>query len=163
MEEEELMEDVFSKIKEMYASEFPIRDVPIIKEDEGCIELLDLLLDTKSPVAMVYNDEDKFMGILTIKSLISLLTPRKTDISDVLSRTHVLSCITAFDLVKRDIPIIKDSDSIERVAGLMKKYNTVFLPRCREKKGKLEGMIFLLDIIETLRDNWVGACLDVDL
>jgi len=44
----------------------------------------------------------------------------------------VLSCITAFDLVKRDLPIVKDNDDISRVAGLMDKYDTIFLPRCRE-------------------------------
>jgi len=162
MEEEKLMEDVFSKIKEMKANEFPVREVPIINEDTGCIELLDKLLEEDSPVAIVMDDEDKFMGILTIKNLLSLLKPRKTDISDILSRTHVLSCITAFDLVKRDLPLVKDDDNIERIAGLMDKYDTIFLPRCRERKGKIEGMIFLTDIIHTLKDNWVGACLDED-
>ncbi|MHA1668273.1 MAG: CBS domain-containing protein [Candidatus Heimdallarchaeaceae archaeon] len=132
MEEAELMEDVFSKIKEMKASDFPVREVPKIKEETRCIELLDLLLEQKSPVAMVF-DDDNFLGILRIENLLSLLKPRKTDISDVLARTQVLSCITAFDLVKRDSPIVKDNDDISRVAGLMDKYDTIFLPRCRER------------------------------
>ncbi len=162
MEDEEIMEDVFSKIKEMKAIDFPIRKVPIIREEIGCIELLDLLIEQKSPVVMVYDKEDKFLGILRIENLLSLLKPRRTDISDVLSRTHVLSCITAFDLVKRDTPVVKDSDEISRVAGLMDKYDTIFLPRCKERKAEIEGMIFLSDIIQTLRDNWVGACVDYD-
>ncbi|MHA1397575.1 MAG: CBS domain-containing protein [Candidatus Heimdallarchaeaceae archaeon] len=132
MEEAELMEDVFSKIKERKASDFPVREVQKIKEETRCIELLDLLLEQKSPVAMVFDDDDNFLGILRIENLLSLLKPRKTDISDVLARTQVLSCITAFDLVKRDLPIVKDNDDISRVAGLMDKYDTIFLPRCRE-------------------------------
>ena len=162
MEYEEIMEDVFTKIKEMKAIDFPIREVPKIKEETGCIELLDLLIEEKSPVAMVFDDKEKFLGILRIENLLSLLKPRETDISDVFARTHVLSCITAFDLVKRDLPIVKDGDDISRVAGLMDKYDTIFLPRCKERKGKIEGMIFLSDIIIALRDNWVGACMDKD-
>ena len=162
MEDAEIMEDVFSKIKEMRAIDFPIRKVTRIKEETGCIELLDLLLQERCPVAMVFDDKDKFLGILRIENLLSLLKPRKTDISDVLARTHVLSCITAFDLVKSGLPIVKDSDEISRVAGLMDKYDTIFLPRCKERGGNIEGMIFFSDIIQALRDNWDGACIDID-
>ncbi|MHA1222491.1 MAG: hypothetical protein ACTSSG_00970 [Candidatus Heimdallarchaeaceae archaeon] len=62
MEEAELMEDVFSKIKERKASDFPVREVQKIKEETRCIELLDLLLEQKSPVAMVFDDDDNFLG-----------------------------------------------------------------------------------------------------
>lgn len=156
------MEDVFSQIKEMKVKDFPIQKVPRINEDTGCAELLDFLVEEKSSVAMVFDDQNKYIGILTIKDLLSLLRPRRTDITDVLSRSQVLSCITAFDLVRRNTPIVKEEDSIENVARLMDKFDIVFLPRCAERKGEIEGMIFLSDIITALRDNWVGACMDDD-
>lgn len=156
------MEDVFSTIKEMKAKEFPVREVPIIREDSSCSELLDFLVEEESLVAMVINDKEEFVGIITMRHLLSLLRPRQTDITRVLSRTRVLSCITALDLLRSDIPIVKDEDNIERVAGLMDKYNTVFLPRQADRKSEVKGLIFLQDILRTLKNNWVGSCVDMD-
>ena len=97
-----------------------------------------------------------------MRHLVRLLAKRKTDITDVLSKTHVLSCITALDLLRSDIPVIKDDDKIEQVAELMEKYNTIFLPRQVDRKSKIEGLIFFEDIVKTLKENWVGACIDMD-
>ena len=156
------MEDVFSKVKEMKAKEFPTRKVSIINEDVGCSDLLDYLTDEENPVTMVFNDKGKYQGIITLDNLITLLEPRKTDITEVLTRTHVLSCITAFDLIKSSTPVINDDDTIEKVAGLMDKYNTIYLPRRTNRKSEITGMIFLKDIIKVLKENWVGACIDMD-
>ena len=52
---EDIMEDVFTKVKEMKASEFPLRKVPIVYEDTSCSDLLNFLVEDKSLVAMVYN------------------------------------------------------------------------------------------------------------
>ncbi len=156
------MEDVFSKVKEMKAKDFPLREVSKVNEDVGCSDLLDLLLEEGKPVAMVYNDKDEFQGLISVRNLLSLLKPRKTDITDVFAQTHVLSCITAFDLVNSGVPIVNDEDDIERVAGLMDKYNTTYLPRRIDRKHEIKGMIFLRDIIELLRENWFGACIDMD-
>ncbi len=159
---EDIMEDVFSKIKEMKAKDFPIRKVPIIYDYTSCSVLLDFLVVDKSLVAMVYNEKEEFVGLLTMRHLLSLLRPRHTEITEVFSRTHVLSCVTAFDLLRADIPLVRDEDNIERVAGLMEKYNTVFLPRQADRKSKVEGLIFLEDILKTLQENWAGACIDMD-
>ena len=162
MKEEELMEDVFSKVKDMKAKEFPVRKAPIVYEDTSCSVLLDFLVEDKSLVAMVFNHDNEYIGILTIRHLIKLLSRRKTEITEVLARTHVLSCITALDLLRSDIPIIKDDDTIEKVAELMERYNTIFLPRQVDRRSKVEGLIFFEDILRTLKENWVGACIDMD-
>ena len=156
------MEDAFSKVKDMRAKEFPLRKVPILYEDTSCSVLLDFIVEDKSLVAMVYDHENEYIGILTMRHLLKLLSKRKTDLTDVLAKTHVLSCITALDLLRSDIPIIKDDDTIEKVAELMEKYNTVFLPRQVDRKSKIEGLIFFEDILRTLKENWVGACIDMD-
>jgi predicted transcriptional regulator len=159
---EDIMEDAFSKVKEMKAVDFPLRKVPILYEDTNCSVLLDFIVEDKSLVAMVYNHKNEYIGILTMRHLVKLLSKRRADITDVLARTHVLSCITALDLLRSDIPIIKDDDNIEKVAELMEKYNTVFLPRQVDRKAKVEGLIFFEDILRTLKENWVGACIDLD-
>jgi len=156
------MEDVFSSIREMKAKEFPIRKVPIVYEDTSCSVLLDFLVEDKSLVAMVFNHTNEFVGILTIRNLLKLISRRKTEITEVLARTHVLSCITALDLLRSDIPIIKDEDKIEKVVGLMERYNTIFLPRQVDRKSKVEGLIFFEDILKTLKEKWVGSCIDMD-
>jgi CBS domain containing-hemolysin-like protein len=159
---EDIMEEVFTRVKEMKAKDFPIRKVPIVYEDTSCSDLLNFLVEDKSLVAMVFNHKNEFIGLLTIRNMLNLLSPRKTDLTDVLTRTHVLSCITALDLLQSDIPIVKDEDNIERVAGLMKNYNTVFLPRQSERKSMVKGLIFLEDILGTLQQNWIGSCIDMD-
>jgi len=156
------MEDVFSSIREMKAKEFPIRKVPIVYEDTSCSVLLDFLVEDKSLVAMVFNHTNEFVGILTIRNLLKLISRRKTEITEVLARTHVLSCITALDLLRSDIPIINDEDKIEKVVGLMERYNTIFLPRQVDRKSKVEGLIFFEDILKTLKEKWVGSCIDMD-
>jgi predicted transcriptional regulator len=156
------MEEVFSRVKKLKAKELPLRKVPILYEDTSCSVLLDFIVEDKSLVAMVFNHQNEYIGILTMRHLLKLLSKRKSEITEVLSRTHVLSCTTALDLLRSDIPIIKDDDTIEEVAELMEKYNSIFLPRQVDRKSKVEGLIFFEDIIRTLKDRWVGSCLDID-
>jgi len=154
------MEGVFSSVKEMKAKEFPVRKAPIVYEDTSCSVLLDFIVEDKSSVAMVFNHKNEFIGLLTIRNMLNLLSPRKTDLTEVLTRIHVLSCITALDLLQADIPIVKDEDNIEKVAGLMKNYNTIFLPRQSDRKSMVKGLIFLEDILRTLQQNWIGSCME---
>lgn len=156
------MEDVFSKIKEMKADEFPVREVPKILGSSGCSDLLDFLVDDKSLAAMVVDDNGEYIGLITLRHLLSLISTKHTEIIEIFSRTHVLSCITALDLLRSDIPIVKDEDTVEKIATLMERYNTVFLPRSTDRKSKVKGLIFLADIMKVLKDNWVGACMDFD-
>ena len=156
------MEDAFSKIKEMKAKDFPIRKVRMLYEDTNCSVLLDFIVEDKSLVAMVLNHDNEFIGILSIRNLVKLLSRRKTELTEVLASTHVLSCITALDLLRSDIPIVKNEDKIENVVELMERYNTIFLPRQVDRKSKVEGLIFFEDIVKELKENWTGACIDID-
>lgn len=154
------MEDIFSSIKEMKVTEFPIRKVPTIREDLSCMELIDSFLSDTSPITIVVDEDGKYTGVLTIKDILPLLQKRKTDIHDALMRSRVLSCITACDLVKRQLPTINDNDDIFTVANIMESHDTVFLPRVKERKGEILGVIALMDILNGVKTIWDCSCLD---
>ncbi len=157
---DETMEEIFSSIKEMKVTEFPIRKVPTIHEDLSCMELIDSFLIDTSPITIVVDEDGKYTGVLTIKDILPLLQKRKTDIHDALMRSRVLSCITACDLAKRQLPPIKDDDEISTVANLMEIHDTVFLPRVKDRKGEILGVIALMDILGEVKSRWDCACDD---
>lgn len=159
---DQTIEDVFSEIKEMKASEFPIRKVKRIQEDISCMDLIDSFIKETSPITIVVNDEGKYTGVLTIKSILPLLQRRKTDLHEAISRSRVLSCVSACDLAKKQFPIVLDDDEINVVASLMESYDTAFLPRAKERKGEIIGTIALMDILAKVKENWIGACKDIE-
>lgn len=155
---EQDIEDIFSSIRNMKASDFPIRPAPTINEGLNCMELIESFLNVDSPITIVVNDDGKYIGVLTIKDTLPLLKKRKTDIHDSLSRSRVLSCITACDLAKRQLPIITDNDDITSVATLMETHDTIFLPRVKERKGAILGVISLMDILKEVKEDWDCVC-----
>lgn len=157
---DQAIEDLFAEVRGMKAKEFPIREVATVNQDLSCIELIDSFLDQSAPLTLVTNDEGKYIGVLTIKDILPLLQKRRTDLRDVLLRTQVLSCITAFDLAKRQLPTIMDDDEVIRIAGLMASYDVVYLPRVKERKGPVVGVISLLDILAQIKEYWNCACSD---
>ena len=159
---DQIIEDIFSEIKEMKAAEFPIRKVKRIHEDISCMDLIDSFINETSPVTIVVDDEGKYTGVLTIKDILPLLQKRRTDLHEAITRSRVLSCVSACDLAKKQFPIVLDDDEINVVASLMESYETAFLPRAKERKGEIIGTISLMDILAKVKESWVYACENIE-
>ncbi|MCG3223484.1 MAG: hypothetical protein H7647_03390, partial [Candidatus Heimdallarchaeota archaeon] len=56
---DQTMEEIFSSIKEMKVTEFPIRKVSTIHEDLNCMELIDSFLNDTSPITIVVDEDGK--------------------------------------------------------------------------------------------------------
>ncbi len=66
--------------------------------------------------------------------------------------------MTAFDLAKRQLPTVSDDDPVVVIASMMASYDVVYLPRVKERKGPILGVISLMDILAQVKDSWDCAC-----
>lgn len=155
---DQTLEDMFAEIRDMKAENFPVHEVSTVSEDISCIDLINSFLEQSSPITIVTDEKDKYIGILTIKDILPLLQKRKTDLHDALLRSRVLTCMTAFDLAKRQLPTVSDDDSVLVIASIMDSYDVVFLPRVKERKGPILGVISLMDILAQVKESWDCAC-----
>lgn len=145
-------QDLLIKFREIEAKEFPLRKVATIEEETQIFDIFTAILDQDFAILKVRNKKNKDCGFITLMDILGLFIPKSAEIHAVLSSEQVLSSTRAIDLAKTHFPVIYDDSTLSEIAGLMRKYETNFLPRADSKKdSEIKGLILLRDIIAGCR------------
>ena len=153
---DENLENFFAQASNIEAKDIPLRRVPSISSDKCCRELFSSFFDLNVKVMIVFDDKERYQGILTEYEFLVLFTPRHSDIHDTFSRAHLFTHTSAGDLANTRLPKVKDDDTVKKIAELMTKYETSILPRIDKKGAEVKGIIMLRDIIQHVKQIWTS-------
>ncbi|MFW9924643.1 MAG: CBS domain-containing protein [Candidatus Thorarchaeota archaeon] len=139
------------KVKNLTASDFPLREISPIQEDTPLLKIFDQLGTSDLPIIPVINRKNEYIGIITLRDLLFLFQKKHTTLHEAFSLQHMSEGFIAGELININLPIIYDSDSLERITESMAKFQTSVLPRAANRKEQITGLIYLNDIFIEIR------------
>ncbi|MHA1212187.1 MAG: CBS domain-containing protein [Candidatus Heimdallarchaeota archaeon] len=146
------MDVLFEKVKDLVASDFPVREITPILEDTPLLEIFNKLGSSDLPILPVIDKNNEYIGIITLRDLLFLFQRRHTSLTEVVSHQNIASKNTASDLININLPIIYDEDSLERIVEIMSKSQSTVLPRASKRNEQITGLLYVKDIFTEIRN-----------
>ncbi|UJG44278.1 MAG: CBS domain-containing protein [Candidatus Heimdallarchaeum endolithica] len=149
------LEDFLTNMRSISVLEIPKKKVPELSSSISCDKLFSCFFDYDSPVIIIKDEKGKFLGLLTPKNFLKLFNPVHSDLRDPFFQALYFENATADEIVDKKLPIVYDDLKLEDVAELMLKYSTNVLPRAKDKKSEVKGVILFIDILNFVKDKWL--------
>ncbi|MHA1125631.1 MAG: CBS domain-containing protein [Candidatus Heimdallarchaeota archaeon] len=146
------MELLFDKVKDLIASDFPVREIAPILEETTLLEILNKLGTSDLPIIPVINKENEYIGIITLRDLLFLFKRRHSTLQEAISHQNIASKTTASDLININLPIIYDEDSLQRITKIMSNFQSTVLPRASKRNEQITGLIYMKDVFTEIRN-----------
>ncbi|MCF2144714.1 MAG: CBS domain-containing protein [Candidatus Heimdallarchaeota archaeon] len=146
------MAKLFQELRKRKAADFKLRKITPIYDDQTLLEIFNRIGTSDLPIIPVINKKGQYIGIITLRDLLFLFQKKHTSLHEAFSHQHVFTKYTAGELININLPVIYDNDSLERVMECMSKYQSSVLPRARDQKEQITGLIYLADIFTEIRN-----------
>jgi len=144
--------ELFKRIKKLKAADFKLRKITPIQEHHTLLEIFNRIGTSDLPIIPVINKKQEYIGIITLKDLLFLFQKKHTSLHEAFSHQHVFTKYTAGELININLPVIYDDDHLERVMDYMGKFQSSVLPRAKNRKEQITGLIYLADIFTEIRN-----------
>ncbi|MHA1415489.1 MAG: CBS domain-containing protein [Candidatus Heimdallarchaeum aukensis] len=149
------LEDFLTNMRNVSVLEIPMKKVPELPSTISCDKLFSCFFDYDSPVMIINDEKENFLGLLTPKNFLKLFNPVHSDLRDPFLQKIYLEKATADEIVDKKLPVVYDDLKLEDVAELMLKYSTNVLPRAKDRKSEVKGVILFIDILNFVKDKWL--------
>ncbi len=145
------IETLFEKVKDLTATEFPVREFTPITEDTPLLEILNKLGTSDLPIIPVIDKNNEYIGTITLRDLLFLFHRLHTSLHEAMSHQNI-SKLIASDLININLPIIYDEDSLQRIAETMSKFQSTVLPRASTRNEQIFGLLYMKDVFTEIRN-----------
>lgn len=147
------IDNLLQKVRSLKASNFPLREITPIKDDTPLQEIINQLGTSDLPIIPVIDKKNHYIGIITLTDLLFLFQRKHTSLHEAFSLQHLTDGYIAGELININLPIIYDDDSLERITESMSKFKSSVLPRAKNRKEQITGLIYLKDIFTEIRNT----------
>ena len=149
------LEDFLTNMRNISVLEIPMKKAPELSSNITCDKLFSCFFDYDSPVIIIKDEKGNYLGLLAPKNFLKLFNPVHSDLRDPFLQATYLANATADEIVDKKLPVVYDDLKLEDVAELMLKYSTNVLPRAKDRKSEIKGVILFIDILNFVKDKWL--------